>query len=231
MYLGGKGRIANAVSAAMLAHTPDRTAYLEPFVGGGWIFEKMAPHFTFTAASDVMPDLIKLWKATQSGWRPPTSLSREEYAELRNAEPSALRAFAGFGCSFGGKWFAGYASNRRGDDFAGAAARGIIRKAATMQSTRFRCCSYDSWIARPGWVIYCDPPYADTTPYRGAPTWDANAFWRKANEWVASGATVFVSEYRAPAGWAPIWEQTVKVSLADTNTATAVERLFVRSAS
>ncbi len=227
-YMGGKARIAGELETVMLSLSSDRDAYLEPFVGAAWVLARMAPHFKYVAAGDVMPDLIELWTATQLGWMPPTTLTREKYAELRTAEPSALRAFAGFGCSFGGKWFGGYASNGRGDDFAGAARRGIMRKVPALAEVRFRQCGYDKWKFDPSRVvIYCDPPYAGTTVYAGAEPWDADRFWVWAEKVSRAGALVFVSEYAAPVGWVSVWSKTIKGSLsADTNTAVVTEQLF-----
>lgn len=239
-YMGGKARIAKQLSEIMIPLCAGRTAYLEPFVGAGWVFEKMAPHFRWTAAGDTQPDLILMWQAIQDGWVPPDTISREEYRALRDAEPSALRAFVGFGCSFGGKWFGGYAENkvfggtpghgnRRTYDYCGASARGLARRQAAFTGTRIRLQSYSDWTWSPNNspVIYCDPPYAGTTGYTDS--WDPELFWKTMDSWSDSGALVFVSEYTAPDHWQCIWEKTTKVSLdKTTNVTTATERLFTR---
>jgi DNA adenine methylase len=227
-YMGGKGRIAKELTSVMLPMCEDRTGYLEPFVGGGFMFEQMAPHFEHRAAGDVMPDLALLWQAVAEGWIPPAEVTREQYAELRRAEPSALRAFVGFGCSFGGKWFGGYASDGNGRDYAGAAKKGIERKRAAFTGSHIRQCGYESWkfdIAKV--AVYCDPPYAGTTGYSGTSGWDVERFWTWARLMSTSGAQVFVSEYDAPEGWESIWTRTVKSTLrVDGAYGTAVEHLF-----
>jgi DNA adenine methylase len=76
-------------------------------------------------------------------------------------------------------------------------------------------------------VVYCDPPYAGTTAYAGAPTWDAEKFWTTMRRWSADGATVFVSEYSAPAGVECVWSAEVRTSLKSTdNQGTVSEKLF-----
>ena len=79
-------------------------------------------------------------------------------------------------------------------------------------------------------VVYCDPPYAGTTSYKGAPPFDHALFWRTMNEWHARGAHVFVSEYTAPAGWDIMFEREHRVVLQGASEATrsATERLFTR---
>lgn len=226
-YMGGKARIAGKLAEVMLAATPNRLHYLEPFMGAAWVLDKMAPHFRYPAAGDVMPDVALLWQAVQQGWMPPTELSREEWYRLKDSEPSALRAFAGFGCSFGGRFFEGYAKNGRGDDFAGAAARGIIKKRVVAERTLIDHTDYRSWHPGPGTVVYCDPPYAGTKWYSGAPAWDAEPFWDTARRWSADGATVFVSEYTAPVDARCVWSADVRTSLkVDNNRGTVTEKLF-----
>jgi|SRR6186997_1936676 len=223
--MGGKARIAKRLAEVMLSTTTDRVGYLEPFVGGAWVLEQMAPHFSAPAAGDVMLDVALLWQAVQQGWVPPTEISRERYDELRNAEPSAERAFAGFGCSFGGKWFGGYAKNdpSHAADYAGAAHRSIIKKTPVAQRSFITHADYRSWAPGPGVVVYCDPPYS------GAPAWDADQFWATARQWTADGATVFISEYSAPADARVVWSADVLQALNGARSGTqgtVAEKLF-----
>lgn len=227
-YMGGKGRIGRAIAQHILAERSERLDYYEPFVGAGWVLQHMAPHFANVHAGEIQPDLVCLWQALREGWDPPATLSREEYAALRSAEPSALRAFAGFGASFGGKWFGGYASNARGDDFVGAARRGLIAKRDRIGDVPVKAADYREWSPGPDAVVYCDPPYAGTTEYDGADPFDSTEFWRHMVKWAAAGAAVYVSEYTAPDGVAEIsWERTASTSLRkDDNRGRATERLY-----
>lgn len=230
-YMGGKGRAAPHIARAMLEARADCRAYLEPFLGGCYVLPHMAPHFTHSTACDVVPDVVMLWQDAMHGWEPPSLVTREQYDMLRDAEPSALRAFVGFGCSFGGKWWGGYAPHNPGHGGgAETARRGVIRKAAALNPSRVTIALRDYAEHNPGpdTLVYCDPPYAGTTAYKGAPTWDTEAFWTRAREWVANGARVFVSEYAAPDDWRTAWERQQPASLAKgSNSGTVTERLFV----
>ena len=146
-YLGGKGRIAKPITE-ILSDT-DRQFYLEPFMGGGAVFSRVASNFKHPIGSDISFDLILMWTALRDGWIPQENLSETEYQSLRNSAPSALRGLAGFGASFGGKWFGGYA---RGG-FNGTAPRNhyaesrraAMRDATGMKDALLLSAPYDSW--------------------------------------------------------------------------------------
>jgi DNA adenine methylase len=226
-YLGGKSRIARQIANVILDSTEDRQLYIEPFVGGGSVAAEMVPHFETARLSDASPDLIELWQALQSGWEPPESLGEDEYRELRNAPPGALRSFAGYGCSFGGKWFGGYARNSRGDNFAGQARNSLIRKIGKMPEAAFCLSDYRDMPVSYGSVVYLDPPYAGTTGYTQAGSFDSPAFWDWARA-CSADASVFVSEYSAPEDWIPVWEGRPQASLRlGFQSERVIERLWV----
>lgn len=200
-YLGGKARQAAWIRGEILARRGDRQIYHEPFVGGGSVAATVAPHFTRVICSDVVPDLIELWKAVTSGWEPPAALSRDEYEALRTAPPSALRAWAGYAASYNGKWFAGYGPTASGRDYLAESKRAIAKKAAALREASFACTDYAYWKPGPLCVVYCDPPYADTEGYGAAGEFDHPSFWRRMDEWHDAGALVLVSEYTAPSHW------------------------------
>lgn len=227
-YLGGKTRQSTHIVPIILREGDGCRRYIEPFMGSGAIFHKVAPHFSVSIASDTQEDLILMWKAARDGWVPPAEMSREQYTELRNAKPSALRGFAAFGLSFGGKWFAGYATNARGDDYCRAAQRNVIKRSAAMSRATIQRADYRDYRPGPFDLVYCDPPYAGTTSYGGVGDFDTAEFWNTALSWSHAGATVLVSEYGAP-NWAEcIWEREATVSLKkDNNAAKAVERLYL----
>lgn len=235
-YLGGKSRVAKQLAAAILADTPLRGTYREPFIGGAAVFEQMAPHFQRSIGGDVSLDLILLWRDLMAGtFTPPATLSEAEYHRQRDLPPSAMRAFAGFGCSFAGKWFAGYGTgldpHNDGIDLPNQVARGLKRtqeKLAGLDLTFVRE-GYETVKPRPGDVIYCDPPYSGTTGYRVE--FDNKRFWLKMQQWSDLGAHVYVSELSAPRKWDTIWEKSVVTQTAmPGKRAAQVERLFTRRA-
>lgn len=237
-YIGGKSKIAKAIAQTILEATDSRAFYYEPFVGGGSVLGRLAPHFQKTVASDLSEDLILMWQKLQEGWVPDEVVSEFDYAALKDSEPSALRGLVGFGGSFGGKWFGGYARGGFGSDgkprnhqWESARAAMKIRDAIEGSDVDFWAGSYISACPPAGAVVYCDPPYADTTGYSAVGGFDSAQFWRVMDYWVARGVHVFVSEYSAPEGWAVVWEKEHRQSLTTTaqGRPVTVERLFAKA--
>lgn len=233
-YVGGKGRIAKDLARVILDSTENRAVYLEPFLGGGSMLEQMAPHFQVNLAGDLQPDIAMMWEAALAGARFPESITEAEYAELRDAEPSALRGLVGYGGSFGGKWFGGYARGGNNADGSlrnhyGESRRSIMR---TTQALKFSFVyvanrSYETWYPKSGTVVYADPPYAGTQGYTTG-DFDHDKFWYTMGSWSQAGAQVFVSEYSAPAGWVEVWSKQTRQSLTTTAQGRdfTTERLF-----
>lgn len=224
-YLGGKSKIAKQLAARILALTPSRAKLIEPFIGGAGMTSELAPHFGEVDASDAHEDLVLMWQALLNGWEPPTSITENEYKALKLSDPSALRGFAGFGVSWGGKWFGGYARGR-GANYAGESARSVTKQRARMPNVTVRHCTFNEVNVKSGDVVYCDPPYAHKTGYGSA--FCTVEFWAKARAWAKNGADVFVSEYFAPQGWPTVWSHTKVRDLKSklTNSENITEKLF-----
>lgn len=210
-YQGGKARMAARLSAYMLVHTRKRDCYVEPFIGGGSVLEKMVPHFKRVYANDLREDVVLLWQAASQGWEPPEDVSQDLYESLRDAPPSPLRGFVGVACSFASKWFGGYARgispNGVARNYAAEGRRAVLKRAAVLQvyADRIAWSAQDyaslAPVVQPEVVVYCDPPYGETTSYKGLSAFDTAAFWNVQSAWADTGAKVFVSEYAAPPGW------------------------------
>jgi DNA adenine methylase len=220
---------------------PARWGLASPFCGGLSVELRLTGRFPFMLLSDLSPDLIAMWSGLSDGWRPPASLSEQEYNALKSAEPSALRGFAGFGSSFGGKWFAGYGRTTQPERNGGSttvaeqSARTVVKdiNLLSRSDATFRCGDYRDLalsIPHPSRVVvYADPPYAGTLGYAAVGEFDSDEFWRTADQWVSLGFQVFVSEERAPDHWRSVWRATVPGSM-DHRKRTRSESLFTRDA-
>lgn len=238
-YVGGKSRIAGWVAEHINSIKGGCCRYIEPFVGSGAVFARVAPMFDKAECGDAHQDLIMLWQAVASGWIPPEFVSREDYVSLRHAEPSAMRAFAGYGASFSGKWFGGYVDtvwdahhNRYTKPYAQAASRSLVKVAGIFAAARIVHQSYECWTPSAGDLVYCDPPYANTLGYPASgEEFDSGRFWDFAETWSAAGALVVVSEATAPDGWRILAERSrramLRVATGEANQ-DRVERLYVR---
>jgi DNA adenine methylase len=219
-YLGGKSRIANQIAAYINNIRKPGQTYWEPFVGGGSVLARIHSEPIF--ASDIHPQLIKLWLAVQSGWVPPEVVTEEDRRRAKNGEFSdALTAFIGFGASWGGCWFSGLSK-----DAAKESSKSIVKKFSKMTRPHFFEGDFLECLPpAEGCLIYCDPPYEGTTSYNGVKRFDTLLFWQRVRELEDRGHTVVVSEYQAPDDFGCVWELPTKINLTN-GMLTRIERLF-----
>lgn len=236
-YVGGKSKIAKSLSEVILEHANSRAYYLEPFIGGGSMFPKLAPNFEWSVAGDLHEDLVLMWNAVlQGGWIPPLLVSEDEYESLKTSDPSALRGFVGMGGSFGGKWFGGYARGGFNSDGSprnhqAESARAVLKIQEALNGVNvgvFRNWSFDQWNPLPGTVVYCDPPYESTQGYSTGGFPHAE-FWGTARRWAQNGCEVFVSEYNAPGDFKCVWSKEKRMTLTQPKQGRPVniEKLFM----
>lgn len=145
-----------------------------------------------------------MWQALRGGWIPPESVTETEYKALSFAKPSPARGFAGFACSYGGKWFGGYA--RGSGDYAAQGSRGLIKDSEHLKNVSYLCSDFSKVEVNAGDIVYADPPYSGTTKYSA--TFSSLKFWFTVRKWRELGATVYISEYRAPDDATCIWESS-----------------------
>ena len=109
-YMGGKVRIAKYLVPVLQERLKDKDTFVDLFCGSCNIISAIkAPN---RIANDLHKELIALHKAVQQGWVPPSVVTEEDYKQAKQAEDH-LKAFIGFGCSFSGKYFGGYARCKR----------------------------------------------------------------------------------------------------------------------
>jgi DNA adenine methylase len=173
-----------------------------------------------------------MWKKLQKGTlHLPTHLSEDEYQALKKKHsPSAMRAVAGFGLSFGGKFFGGYAqkwSGKSGRNFLNEfkASMENIKPAIQHKNVFFYNKSYTAFKPR-GMLIYCDPPYKSTEGYSTG-DFDYDTFWDTMRLWSKDNC-VFISEEKAPSDFQVVFKRIKRRTL-DKNKAhmfNRYEKLF-----
>lgn len=215
-YFGGKARVGRRI-ARFLESIRDGRSTWEPFCGACGVTTHLSGE---VYASDLCLPLISMWQDLQRGWVPPSIVTEQDYAHLRDRGPSGMQAFVGFGCSFGGKWFGGYARGKQHPDraitarnYASNARTSVLKQSAAMGDVLFYSADFMSSDApTPQCMIYCDPPFAGTTGFPGLPKFDAQRFWDRCDYLVSLGHAVVVSEYTAPAHWHRVLEVRRKKS-------------------
>jgi DNA adenine methylase len=170
--------------------------------------ESKVQGFSRKILNDKHKYLIAMLREVQRGYTLPESVSEELYRYLRDHkdEAPALTGFVGFGCSFGGKWFGGYARNATGTNYALQSKTSLLKDMETLRDAEFVCGDYRAVSIPPGAVIYADPPYNNTTGYDGG-KFDTTVFWDAMRLLADTGHPVFVSEQEAPPDIVSVWEK------------------------
>lgn len=230
--MGSKARHAKDILPLILKDRKEGQYYVEPFCGGCNTLDKVSnPRI----GNDFHPHLITMWKYVERGWLPPEFVSEDEYNKLNKERiVSPLTGYVGFSLSFGGKFFGGYRRDVQGtkgcvENMKTQSRRSyqsMVKQSELLKGVDFRCGSYLDLYIPPNSIIYCDPPYANTTKY-STDKFDHDEFWKWCEQKVEEGHQVFVSEYNAPSNWTCIWSKEVNNTLVkDTGSKKGVEKLF-----
>ena len=229
-YLGGKSKNAKEIAAIVNASRGPGASFWEPFCGGLSVSVQLAKHGPGVVSDGFLP-LVSLYRAVRDGWEPPGVVSREEHAAARLLpDTDPRKAFIGFGCSFGGKWFDVYAKNdpKNSDDFARASGNAVKRDVKAIARCALEHLDFLDVTPEPlPIVIYADPPYAGTEPYRGTKPFDSDRFWALVQGWERVDVPVFVSEYACPVAHLVFWEKAHTLQLSGGQKKGArLEKLF-----
>jgi DNA adenine methylase len=228
-YMGSKNRHAKDIIPIILSNREGR-CYVEPFVGGFNLIDKVDGN---RIANDTHFYLIELFKAIQGGWIPPSTVSEEHYAHIKANKEHYLPhfvGFVGFGCSYSGKWFGGYArgnaSNGTARNYCLESKRNILQQSNKIKGIDIRRGDYWTLEIPDNSIIYCDPPYYKTTKYE-TNEFDHAEFWDWARLQALRGHRIFISEYTAPSDFICVWSKLVNNTLAkDTGSKQGMEKLF-----
>lgn len=222
-YLGGKSRIAKKLAAKIHEIVPDATEFWDPFCGGLSMSAALSEHGR-VVATDACAPLIALYEGVRAGWVPPDHIDRETWQNARSLPDSdPMKAFAGFGVSFGGKWFGGYRKHEPGKSEHIYTKRGLLRDVPKVANF-----AQIDWLAvepqKIDAVKYLDPPYRGTHGYAGAPPFDFDRFVRRVAEW-SRFEHLFISEYEFPIGQI-VGEWDLPLQVAKGTGAPRRERLY-----
>ena len=218
-YFGGKSRVGRRIANVVnkVRSVENVSLVWEPFCGACGVTQWIDAPVIW--ASDACGPLIAMWRAVAAGWEPPIDVDEALYQKAARGEVAPeLQAFIGFGCSFGGKWFGGFARGQQHPsrantrrNYAENARNGVLRKFRRMEG-RVRFHHADFFCVQPPGrlLIYCDPPFAGTTAFGGVGAWDSDMFWRRCGELRDAGHIVVVSEYSAPDAWVRVGDVRTK---------------------
>lgn len=203
------------------------TTWVEPFVGGGNMIDKVPERFkrigydfnehVIYAMLDVRDRVNDL----------PENITEDYYQEIKGSEPKIFDSWLRFVASFSGKFEAGYARDSKNRKYVEEGKRNAIKQSPKIQGVDFIHSDYkDLEISNS--IIYCDPPYRATTGYSTG-SFNHEEFFDWCREMKDKGNIVFVSEYEAPDDFVCVWQGEQKTNFSSTRkkaTHNAVEKLF-----
>ena len=235
-YMGSKARLSKDLAPIIneLITTNNIKTYIEPFVGGANMIQHIQCENKIGADNNKY--LIAMWNRLQQGWSPPKEITRDFYNDIKTQHdqyPDELVAVAGFCATYNAKWFGGYAglvSTKIGTvrNYYDEAVRNILKQLKYLNDVQFIESDYSDFSDTKGALIYCDPPYRDTTKYN-KDGFDHDAFWN----WVrlvSEYNIVIVSEYTAPDDFKTTYEKQLINSLNKSSRKTNTEKLFILEA-
>lgn len=230
-YQGGKSRISKPIAQTIINSSSINgggSAFVSLFCGSCSVESKITG-FDRMILNDKHKYLIALLQGVQNGYELPESISEEQYKYIRQHkdEDAVLTGFVGFGCSFGGKWFGGYAKDKANINYALQSKTSLLSDMKTLMNAEFVCHDYHDVELPDDCVIYADPPYNNTTGYMHE-KFNSVEFWQYARE-ISKSHLMFISEQTAPDDFVAIWERPITRTL-DRNKANyfpVVEKLFV----
>ena len=226
-YMGSKRRIAKEILPIILKNRKPEQWYVEPFVGGCNIIDKVEGN---RIGNDINKYLIALCREMQKENFEIPFVGEKEYSEIKNNQssyPDWLLGYVGFQLSFGAKWFGGYRRDKAGvRDYSNEAQQNLRAQQNLLKSIKFTNTDYWNFGIPDNSIIYCDPPYQNTTKYSSS-GFDHNKFWSWCEQMMNDGHSVFVSEYNAPQDWTYIWEKEVTTGLDVKTSKKDIEKLFV----
>lgn len=238
--MGSKSRIVSEIAPIIQRYidSSPKRFYYEPFCGGCNVIDHIEASKRY--AADKQKYLIALYQNICNLHELPSEISKEHYAEVRDAYnkqngkfPDWYIGAVGFLASYNGRFFdggyAGIVHTKSGAtrDYYAEAKRNLETQAPNLIGIQFGCLDYVDTNPLSGWVIYCDPPYQGTKQYGVSKNFNHDAFWDWVRQYSAEN-TVLVSEYSAPRDFQCIWEQPILRTIDNSKRVETVERLFIK---
>nr|DAM42410.1 MAG TPA: DNA adenine methylase [Caudoviricetes sp.] len=201
-YVGSKNRLSKELAPIIQSYiTEDTEAYIEPFVGGANMIDKINHHNKI--GSDLHKELIALLNYTRDNYSQlPETFSEEEYNHVkanRDCYESWYVGLVGFCGAFGSAYMRGFARDKKtGRDIPAESIRSLVKQAPNLQNIKFECKSFLEYDPKEykNCVFYLDPPYRATFGYSTG-KFPYEEFDKWAVE-LSKNNTVLISEYEMP---------------------------------
>ena len=218
--MGSKRKLVKYLIPIITAKRKKNQFYVEPFAGGMNMISKVDGN---RIANDISTPLIEMWRALViDHWTPPQYIEEELYLEIKNNQEKYskhLVGWAGHICSFRGMLFGGFAGKiitAKGisRNYQTESIRNIRSQIPSMSDVIFKNEEYYNLEIPSNSIIYCDPPYENTSGY--SVEFDHEKFWQWVREKTIEGHLVYVSEFSAPDDFICIFDKQFTSNLSVT---------------
>jgi DNA adenine methylase len=229
-YLGSKNRIAKHILPIMLEHRKNDMCWVEPFVGGANMIDKVEG---WRIGADSNEYVIELLNEMRDADFEAPKINEEKYNQIKNnpkGYPKWMVGYAGTQLSFGSTWFGSYRRDGKGKrDYCLEARKNVNKQSKNLLGATFKKSDYSNLPIPKKSLIYCDPPYnTRATKGKYKDGFNHDAFWEWCRDKAKSGIKVFISEYNAPKDFECVWEMEMKQRVNNnSNTLNTTEKLFV----
>ena len=238
-YMGSKNRLAKELAPIIQSYITEETkGYLEPFVGGANMIDKIVCNKRY--GSDLHKELIALLSHISISFEDvPNTITKQEYDNVKNNIKNFedwYVGLVGFCASYNGKYFGGYANDVYTKKntirmYTDEAIRNLKKQTPNLKGIIFKHCSFlDIKPTISNFVIYCDPPYRDTTKYK-IEEFPYEQFYDWCRK-MSKNNIVIVSEYNMPNDFKCIWSKEITTSMyknriVNDDKNNRVEKLFI----
>lgn len=229
-YQGGKYKLRKQISNIINKHYESNKTFVSLFCGSCHV--ESLVEFDNIILNDKNEYLIAMWKEFFNGREFTNKVSREEYYYIKEhcKEDKGLYGLVGFGASFGGKFWGGYATNSVGHNYLNSAIEANIKITDNLKkhNTILLSKDYKEVIFPLNSVVYCDIPYFNTTKYSKGMSIDYTEFWDYMRV-LSKDNIVFISEMQAPEDFIVIFEKQQQRTMDRNkdNIKISTEKLFV----
>lgn len=243
-YMGSKNRLAKELVPIIQKYINDNNIenYLEPFVGGCSIIEKIKCKNRY--GSDNHKYLIALLNNLNKLNELPDFVTKEHYSDVRNCYNKRLKTYEdwyigaiGFLASYNGRFFdggyAGIVNTKIGTErnYYKEAYNNLLSQSNKLKNIVFNYCDFRDIKPIKNFVIYCDIPYKGTKQYSTSKNFPYEEFY----EWckkMSKNNIILISEYDMPDDFECIWSKKIETSMnnnrnANDNKNKRVEKLFI----
>lgn len=205
--MGSKSKLSKYIIPIILKNRQLNQFYVDPFCGGCNSLDKVSnPRI----GNDSNKYLISFLKYLQLNipFNPPP-ISEELYKQIQYNKqnyPDYLVGYVGFNLSFAAKFFAGYRRDKYHiRDYQKEAIKNIQKQQKSLINIDFYNLDYKSLHIPSNSIIYCDPPYNNSTKYKDP--FNHMEFYDWCRQKYKQNHQIFISEYSMPSDFVCIFQK------------------------